>query len=74
MYVVAKCFKAPRTWTDSLARPKKLKKDMGFGTWNVRSLRRVGSIEDLGLGERITLRWTLGRRDQWGEMDSASLG
>jgi hypothetical protein len=27
---VTKCFKAPRTWTDSLARPKQWKNDMRF--------------------------------------------
>jgi hypothetical protein len=27
---VAKCFRAPRTWTDSLARLKQWKKDMRF--------------------------------------------
>jgi hypothetical protein len=28
--------------------------------------------EDLGVGGRIILRWTLGIRDRWGELDSAS--
>jgi len=28
---VTKCFKTPRTWTDSLARPKQWKMDMRFG-------------------------------------------
>jgi hypothetical protein len=36
--------------TDSLARPKQLKKDKGFGTWNVRSSCRVGAIK-LAVGE-----------------------
>jgi exonuclease III len=40
-----KCFKAPWTWTDSLAQPKQWKKDIRFGTWNVRSLYRVGAIK-----------------------------
>jgi hypothetical protein len=30
--------------------------------------------EDLDVGGRITLRWTLGNRDQWGELDSAGSG
>ncbi len=34
----------PRTWTDTLVRYKQRKTDMGFGTWNVRSLYRVGSL------------------------------
>ena len=25
----------PRTWTDTLVRPKQWKRDMRFGTWNV---------------------------------------
>ena len=36
--------KKPRTWTDTLVRPKKWKRNMRFGTWNVRSLYRPGSI------------------------------
>jgi exonuclease III len=31
----------------SLAEPKQLKKDMRFGTWNVRSLCRVGTIKSV---------------------------
>jgi len=42
---VPKCFKAPRTWTDPLARTKQCKKDMRFGTWNVRSLYWVGAMK-----------------------------
>ena len=34
----------PRDWTDSLVQPKQLKRDMRFGTWNVRSLYRAGSL------------------------------
>jgi hypothetical protein len=45
--IVTKYFKVPRTWTDSLARPKHWKKDMRFGTWNVRSLCRVGAIKSV---------------------------
>jgi hypothetical protein len=42
--VGTKCYKGPRTWTDSLdKRPKLRKMDMRFGTWNVRSLYRAGS-------------------------------
>jgi hypothetical protein len=31
-------------------------------------------LEDLGVSGRITLRWTLGCRDRWGELDSAGSG
>ena len=34
----------PRTWTDTLERRKQRKRDMRCGTWNVRSLYRVGSL------------------------------
>jgi hypothetical protein len=30
--------------------------------------------EELGVGGRIILRWTLRERDQWGELDSAASG
>jgi hypothetical protein len=30
--------------------------------------------EDRGVDGRITLTWTLGNRDRWGELDSASSG
>jgi len=30
--------------------------------------------EDLGVGGMITLRWTLGDRDRWGELDAAGSG
>jgi hypothetical protein len=46
-FIVTKRFKVPRTWTDSLVRPKHWKKDMRFGTWNVRSLYRVGAIKSV---------------------------
>jgi hypothetical protein len=42
---VAKYLQGPREWTDSLARPKHRKMDMRFGTWNVRSLYRAGSLK-----------------------------
>jgi hypothetical protein len=34
----------PQTWTDSLVQPMQWKKDTRFGTWNIRSLCRVGTI------------------------------
>jgi hypothetical protein len=37
----------PPTWTDSLALPKQLKKDMRFRIWNVRSLCRVGALKSV---------------------------
>jgi hypothetical protein len=30
--------------------------------------------EDVGVCGRITLKWTLGDRDRWGELDSAGSG
>jgi exonuclease III len=54
-----KCFKAPWTWTDSLAQPKQWKKDMRFGTWNVRSLYRVGAIKSV-VGELEKYKLDLG--------------
>jgi hypothetical protein len=37
--------KEPRTWTDHLdKRPKQQNMDMRFGTWNLRSLYRSGSL------------------------------
>ena len=45
MYLVTKYSQTkPRTWTDNLIRPKQRKRDMRFGTWNVRSLYRAGSF------------------------------
>jgi len=40
----------PRTWTDFFSRPNQWKKDMRFGTWNVRSLYRKGAMK-LVVGE-----------------------
>jgi exonuclease III len=42
-----KCFKAPQTWTDSLAQLKEWEKDVRFGTWNVRSPCKVGAIKSV---------------------------
>jgi hypothetical protein len=39
-----KHFTRPQTWTDSLVQSKQQKRDMRFGTWNVRSLYRSGSL------------------------------
>ena len=35
---------APWAWTGTLVGPKQWKMDMRFGTWNVRSLYRAGSL------------------------------
>jgi hypothetical protein len=44
-HFVMKCHRGPRTWKDSLDTLLKLRKmNMGFGTWNIRSLYRVGSL------------------------------
>jgi hypothetical protein len=43
--LVTKCYKGPRTLTDSLDKRPKLKKiGMRFGTWNIRSMYRAGSV------------------------------
>jgi hypothetical protein len=42
-----KYFKVLRTWNESLARPKQLKKDIRLRTWSVRSLCRVGAIKSV---------------------------
>jgi hypothetical protein len=39
-----KYHKKPRNQTDCSVRPKQWKRDMTFGTWNVRSLYRSGSL------------------------------
>ena len=44
-YPVTNCLQVkPWTWTDTLARHKQQKRDMRFGTWNVRSLYQVGLL------------------------------
>jgi hypothetical protein len=40
-----KCYREPRTWKDSLARPKYRKMDVRFGTWKDTSLYRIGSLK-----------------------------
>jgi hypothetical protein len=43
--LLTKDHKKPRTWTDFLdKRSKRKKMDMRFGTWNVRSTYRAGSL------------------------------
>jgi hypothetical protein len=55
--LVAKTSKEPLTWTDSLDKRTKLQNvDMRFGTWNVRSLNRAGSLTTLS---RELARYTL---------------
>jgi len=36
--------KAPQTWTDTLVQPRQRKRDTRFGTWNVRSPYKTGSL------------------------------
>jgi len=44
-YLVSKCSqRKPWTWTDTLVRYKQRKRDMRFGTCNVGSLYRPGSL------------------------------
>jgi len=46
MYHVAKLSKSkPRTWTDTLVRPKQRKRDMIFGMWNVKM-----GLQEMGCG------------------------
>jgi hypothetical protein len=47
--------------------------EMFAGFW-LGGLKLRDHWEDLGVGGRITLRWTLGSRDRWGELDSAGSG
>jgi hypothetical protein len=43
--LVTRCHNDPLTWKDSSDKRHKVKKiDISFGTWNVRSLYRVGSV------------------------------
>jgi hypothetical protein len=46
--LVTKILKTPRTWTDSLDKRPKQKMGMRFGTWNVRSMYRAGSLRAVG--------------------------
>ena len=41
--IVMKMIHVPWAWTDPVVQPKQWKKDMRFGTWNVRSMYRSGS-------------------------------
>jgi hypothetical protein len=44
-------FKEPGAWTDSLEKqPKRRNMDMRFGTWNIRSLYKAGSLMTLSGG------------------------
>jgi hypothetical protein len=44
----------PWTWTDLLGKQSRLKKmDMRFGTWNVRSMYRAGSL--MAVAEEILI-------------------
>jgi hypothetical protein len=72
-----KCHEGPQTWVDYLVkRPKQKKTDMRFGTWNVRSLYRVGSpmivVKDLpkcklDLVRVQEIRWDRGGTEPAGE-------
>jgi hypothetical protein len=56
--LVTKRISEPRTWTDSLDnRPKRRDMDMRFGTWNIRSLYRVGILMNINMD---LLEMTLG--------------
>jgi hypothetical protein len=47
--LVTKILKKPQTWTYSLdKRPTQKKMNMRFGTWNVRSMYRAGSLRAVG--------------------------
>ena len=56
----------PRTKTVTLVLPKERKMDMGFGTWNVRSQCRAGSLT-VAAGELSRYKMGLmGRRELGG--------
>jgi hypothetical protein len=44
-YHVMNHSQSPRTRTDTVVRPQQWKRDISFGTWNVKSLYRLGSLE-----------------------------
>ena len=44
----------PRNWTDSLVRHQQTNKDMRFGTWNVTSLYRTGTVANIQAGREIS--------------------
>jgi hypothetical protein len=49
--------KEPQTWTDSLNKqPKQQNMDMRFGTWNIRSLYRAGSLISCLLLKSVKIR------------------
>ena len=61
----------PRTWVDTLLRTNQWKRGMRFGTWNVRSMHRTGSlttvarelvINKLDLVSLQKVRWNKGVR------------
>jgi hypothetical protein len=62
---VTKCHKGPRTWTNYLDRRKM---DMGFGTWDVRSLYMAGSLITVGKKHQIIsyISWEYRRSDGTG--------
>jgi hypothetical protein len=72
--LVTKILKKPQTWMDSLdKRPKQKKMDMRFGTWNVRSMFRAGSLREeiskykLDLVGIQEVRWDGGGTERAGE-------
>jgi len=40
-----KCHTGPQIWTDAFKQNEQWHMDLRFGTWNVRSLYRTGSLE-----------------------------
>jgi len=42
--LVTKPILVPWFWTDAVVQPKQWKRDIRFGTWNVRNLYRSGSL------------------------------
>ena len=41
------CLQEPRIWTDTLVQNKQWKKDMRFGTWNVRNIPLTAAGREL---------------------------
>jgi hypothetical protein len=60
-------------WAGQVARMGEGKGEVFTGFW-LGGPKGRDQWEDLGLGGMISLRWTLGHRDLWGELDSTGSG
>jgi hypothetical protein len=75
MGLVLKQIHVPQAWTGPLVYPKQCKRDMRFGTWDVRSLYRSGSLTSVA---RELARYTLDlvgvQEDRWDKWGSVRTG